>query len=119
MKCDSTISVHELLGSSIHTREVSSVLMRLVQNNPCNDVELDFSSVEYISRSFADQFHFDKMNCAIDLQKTIIVSNASESVINMLQAVAKSQISVNKRVEKVPVYKYSSQRQLENFLLSF
>lgn len=82
-------------------------------------MELDFSSVEYISRSFADQFHFDKMNCAINLQKTIIVANARETVVNMLQAVAKSQNASGRKLERVPVYKYSSQRQLEDFLLSF
>lgn len=119
MNCHSTIFVHELLGSSISTREASFVLMRLVESNPCNHVELDFSSVEYISRSFADQFHFHKNNCAVNLQKVIIVSNATNEVINMLQAVAKSQNTAIKKIDKIPVYKYSSQKQLENFLLSF
>lgn len=119
MNCHSTISVHELLGSSIHTREASSVLMNLVEKNPSNYSELDFSAVEYISRSFADQFLFDKMNCAKNLQKTIIISNAPEAVINMLQAVAKSQDAMSRKIEEVPVYKYSSQRQLDSFLLSF
>ena len=118
MNCHSTILVHEILGSSIHTREASSVLMHLVQEDPCNHVELDFSSVDYISRSFADQFHFDKINCAINSQKSIIVSNASDAVINMLQAVAKTQNAANKKSDKVPVYKYSTYGQLENFLLS-
>ncbi len=119
MNCHSTIHVHELLGSSIHTREASSVLMRLVETNLCDHVEFDFTSVVFISGSFADQFHFDKTSLAIDLQKNIIVSNASENVINMLQAVTRSQKAVNREIEKVPVYKYSSQHQLENFLLSF
>lgn len=119
MNCHSTISIHKLLGSSIHTREASFVLMQLVESNPCDHVELDFSSVEYISRSFADQFHFDKINCAANLQKVIIVSNAPDAVINMLQAVEKTQNTAIKKTDKVPVYKYSSQGQLENFLLSF
>lgn len=119
MNCHSIISVHELLGSSIHTREASSVLMHLVENDPYNDVELDFSQIEYISRSFADQFHVDKISLAMRLQKTIIVSNATDAVINMLQAVAKSQNAENRQIENIPVYKYSSQPQLENFFLSF
>lgn len=119
MNCHSTISIYELLGSSIHSREASSVLMNLVKDDPCDYVELDFSNVEHISRSFADQFHFDKMNCAFELKKTIIVSNASDSIISMLQAVAKTQKSSNRRKEVFPVYRYSSYQQLENFLLAF
>jgi hypothetical protein len=107
------------MGSSIHSREASAVLMQLVKEDPCDYVELDFSAVEHISRSFADQFHFDRINCAIELKKTIIVSNASESVINMLQAVAKTQNSINRKNRIVPVYRYSSYQQLENFLLTF
>ena len=119
MNCHSTILINELLGSSIHTREASSVLINLVQNDPCDHIELDFSAVDYISRAFADQFHVDKMNCASHLHKSIIVSNASDEVINMLQAVAKSQNTSNRKIQQVPIYKYSSYRQLEEFLLSF
>ncbi|HVZ55061.1 MAG TPA: hypothetical protein VG870_00260 [Chitinophagaceae bacterium] len=93
--------------------------MQLVQNDPCDHVELDFSSVDYISRSFADQFHIDKITCTVNQQKTIIVSNASDEIINMLQAVAKSKHIGNGRAEKVPVFKYSSYSQLEEFFLSF
>jgi hypothetical protein len=119
MNCHSTIRVYELFGSSIHTREVSSVLTRRVQNDPCDHIELDFSSVDYISRSFADQFLFDQIKLTNELQKTIIVANASEAVTKMLQIVAKSPNNNNRETEKVPVYKYSSQHQLENFLLGF
>ncbi len=119
MNCHSTISVHELLGSSIHTREASSVLMHLVQNDPCDHVELDFSFVEYISRSFADQFRLDKINCANNFKKTIIVSNVSNAVTNMLQVVAKSQNTSNRKIHQVSIYKYSSYKQLEDFLLGF
>jgi hypothetical protein len=119
MNCYSTIRVYELFGSSIHTREASSILMHRVQNDPCDHIELDFSSVDYISRSFADQFHFDQIKLTNELQKTIIIANASDAVTNMLQVIAKSENNINRKTEKVPVYKYSSQHQLENFLLGF
>ena len=120
MNQHSTILVHEILGSSIQTREASSVLMNRVKNNSSNNIEFDFTSVEYISRSFADQFYFDKNKYSTELQKNIIVSNVSDNIVKMLQAVAKSQNSVNRNlVSNVPVYKYSSYSQLESFLLSF
>ncbi len=119
MNCHSTIPVFELFGSSISTRESSPVLMELIKNDPCNHVELDFSSIDYISRSFADQFHLDKINYANEFGKTILVANASEEVIKMLQAVAKSHNSKDKkRTAKVPAYKYASYNELEGFLLS-
>lgn len=119
MNCNTIISVSELLSSSIHTREASSVLIKLVEQDPCDHIELDFTSVEYISRAFADQFHIDKINCAINYQKIIIVSNASEEVIAMFQLVAKTQSDRSRIVSTIPVYKYSSKLQFDNFLLSF
>lgn len=119
MDCNSVIPVKELLSSSIHTREASSVLMNLVEQDPCDHIELDFSSVEYISRAFADQFHVDKINFAINHKKTIIVSNATDEVISMLQVVAKTQTNRKNNFESIPVYKYSSKVEFDNFLLSF
>ena len=118
MNCTATISVFELIGALVHTREASNILMQLIEKDPCDFIELDFSNVEYISRSFADQFYFDKMNCAVKLKKNIIVSNANETVIHMLNAVSRTQNKKPGNLLKIPIYKYSSPTQLENFLLS-
>lgn len=118
MNCTSTISVFNLIGSSVHTRESSEILMHQIETDPCNFIEIDFSQVDYISRSFADQFYFDKMKCAIDLKKDVIVGNANESVVHMLNAVSRTQNKKRGYLLNIPVYKYSSQSELENFLLS-
>lgn len=118
MNCTTTISVFDLIGASVHTRESSKILMNLIEKDPCDFIEVDFSQVHYISRSFADQFYFDKMKCAIELKKNVIVSNANESVVHMLNAVAKTQNKKPNTFLNIPIYKYSSQNQLENFLLS-
>lgn len=118
MNCESTIQVAQFLGKTIHTRDASNQLLKLVADNPCQKVDLDFSEVEYISRSFADQFHADKIKLATEQQKTIIVTNANEEVINMLQAVARTQNKAYRGHTHLPVYKYSTWNQLENFLLS-
>lgn len=118
MNCTTTISVSELIGTSIHTREASAILMNLIAEDLCDYIELDFSNVEYISRSFSDQFYFDKSTCAKTMKKILVISNANETVSHMLNAVAKTQ---NKKLNpffNIPVFKYSSQSQLENFLLS-
>jgi hypothetical protein len=118
MNCTTTISVSELIGTSVHTREASNILMRLIEKDLCDYIELDFSDVEYISRSFADQFYSDKLNCVVELRKNIIVSNANEAVMHMLNAVAKTQNKKTNTFFNIPIYKYSTQSQLENFLLS-
>jgi len=118
MNCTTIISVSELIGTMVHTREASAILIRPIEKDLCDYIELDFSNVEYISRSFADQFYFDKLNCAVKLKKNIIVSNANEAVMQMLNAVAKTQCKKNSTFLNIPIYKYSSQSQLDNFLLS-
>jgi hypothetical protein len=119
MNCSSTIPVYELLGSSIHTREASSFLKQLVESNPCDHIELDFSHVDQISRAFADQLYFDKFNVVKNTHKTISISNASENVVNMFRAVEKSQNIVDRKVYNIPIYRYASHNQLQNFLLGF
>lgn len=118
MNCRTTIRVSDLLGVTIHTREASNELLKAVSEDCCKQVDLDFSDVEYISRSFADQFHADKIKLAVEQQKNIIVTNANEEVIKMLQAVARTQNKTYKEYSDIPVYKYSNWTQLENFLLS-
>ena len=118
MNYPTTISVFQSIGNSVHTRESSKILMNLIEQNQCDSIELDFSQVDYISRSFADQFYADKMNYTVKLKKNIIVSNANETVIHMLKAVAKTQNKKPNTFLNIPIYKYSSQSLLENFLLS-
>lgn len=118
MNCTSTISVFDLIGSSVHTREASDILMHQIETDPCNEIEIDFSQVDYISRSFADQFYVDKKKWATELKKDVIVSNANESIVHMLNTVSKTQNKKSDYRLNIPVYKYSSQSELENFLLS-
>ena len=50
--------------------------------------------------------------------KVIIVANAEEEVVKMLQTVANSKKISERTFNKVPVYKYSNYTQLEKFLLA-
>ena len=118
MICNSTISVYNLLGATLHTRQAATEILEAVIQNPCNHIELDFAEVEYVSRSFADQFHAEKLVIAGQYQKNIIVTNANEEIIKMLQAVARTQDKVFREYEEIPVYNYTNWKSLEIFLLS-
>lgn len=69
MNYTTTISVFKSIGSSVHTRESSKILMKVIEQNQCDSIKLDFPQVEYISRSFLDQFYADKMNFTVKLKK--------------------------------------------------
>ena len=118
MNCETTIRLVDLLGTTIHTREASNQLLKLVQENPCQKIELDFLNVSYISRSFADQLYADKTRLSNDLRKYLVITNANDEVISMLQAVERTQNKSRKQYVDSPVYKYSSWKQIEDYLLS-
>lgn len=119
MTCHSIIPVYDLFGSSINSRESSAVLIEIITHEPCDYIELDFSGVISISRAFADQFHIEKLHCLEKLHKKIIFINASDAILNMFHAVVKSHQGIRKKVNTVPIYKYSTIGQVEEYLLSF
>jgi hypothetical protein len=113
------IPVSSLIGHSLHTREAAQLLINCAANSPCNEVELDFDGVDFISRSFAHQFHFDKIEAAIKHSKVIIVTNASEPVLSMLQAVAKASEARQYKMCPTQVFKFTKRRQMERMILAF
>ena len=48
--------------------------MKLIEQNQCDSIEFDFTKVEYISGSFADQLYADKMNCALKTLRLLCLS---------------------------------------------
>ncbi|MFV0606009.1 MAG: hypothetical protein ACK5NK_09235 [Niabella sp.] len=117
MLCQTIIPVSEILSTNIHTRESSAILMHAIDNSFCEIIDLDFQDVTYISRSFADQFHFDKMQLVKCTAKKIFVINANDQVINMLQSVSKTQ---NKEIQlkETQIRSFSSFSSLKTYLLS-
>lgn len=109
--------VAQIFGSTLHAREAAKQLLQMVAESSCRQVELDFLDVQYISRSFADRFHADKMELTTVSQKAIVVVNATGSVVNMLQTVARTQNKSYRTASSLPVLKYTDRQQPENFLL--
>lgn len=82
------------------------------------EYELDFSNVEFISRSYADQFYKMKDDFEKRFNTRIHIINANEEVINMLHVVSKTQNLSERSFEKVPIYKFSKIDNLSDYLLS-
>jgi hypothetical protein len=83
-----------------------------------SDLELDFSNIEFISSSYADQFHKAKNDFENKHNSKIHILNANEKVIRMFQVVSKTQNSHERLFEKIPVYKFSKIDSLSDYLLS-
>jgi len=121
MEATNTISVSEVCGTKLITREAAVDLINSIDFSPCtmcNVFELDFSSVEFMSRSFADQLHKEKLRVHRDTRSEIIITNASREVADMLNSVAKTQSATIRTKEDIPVFRFSDAKVLTEYLLS-
>jgi anti-anti-sigma regulatory factor len=118
MKAVKKISVYESLGISLNTREAAAFLMKTVEKTQSLVVELDFSNVEFMSRSFADQFHKERSAWLETNNGVIAITNANEEIITILQIVSKTQDKRVREYSTIPVFKFSDKNILKNYLLS-
>lgn len=116
MESPLSISVREYFKTQgLHSREQAQELfdaiLNLVHYN--EEIWVDFSDIEFISRSFADELVHLKMNS--NKSNLINFCCASSEVKNMLESVEATQ--TNKRFEKkLPVHRFES---MENLLKYF
>ena len=119
MTCTHPILVSDYFNHhNLVTREYAILLIEKVTNTPCDVIELDFSGISFISRSFADQFHKEKMHLWEIGKKEIIVINAEPDVCEMLKTVSKTQDSKNRVFEPYPHLQFQSRRFLKEYLFS-
>lgn len=89
-----TINISQTLADTLDSRDEALKLFRMMKEmHPLStDVVLDFSGVEFMSRSFADQFHKEKLNWVEkNNQSTIVIENADAQIIDILKTVAQMQ----------------------------
>ena len=98
------------------TREAATAIMQSVKEHPCDVVNLDFAGIDFISRSFADQFHKEKMLLWENGEKEIIVLNAHNDVFQMFNAVANTQTSDNSAYKSFSRLNFESMRSLKEYL---
>lgn len=111
------IVVSEKAKNFLISREAVEILYAELKYSN-TELELDFSNVEFMSRSYADQFHKMKLDYELRNKVKVHIINANEEVINMLQVVSKTQNSSERTFDKVPVFKFSEPRMLTDYLLS-
>lgn len=118
MKKNLHIKVTDKLSELLNSREAATMLLDFVCKQKSNRVELDFSGVEFMSRSFADQFHKELNKLQNENLVTIELTNANEGIIRMLNSVARTQSASKRDFVKLPIFKYSNEDLLSDYLLS-
>jgi len=112
------INIKSLIGNTLDSRDEATHLFDLL-NSKCIDateVVLDFTFVDFMSRSFADQFHKEHMKWKQQNNISLSITNAPVQVIEILQAVAKTQRGKNGKVQDLPIYSFSKADQLSQYL---
>lgn len=119
MDCHVNIQVRALFNHhDLVTRETASALVARLADCLCDNIEADFEGVDFISRSFADQFHKEKIAIWETTGKKIEVVNANRDIISMLKSVSKTQQCKDRKVDKVQVAYMSSRKELKDLLFS-
>lgn len=118
MKAILNISVFEEIGHILNTREAAVQLTDLIRENPCEVIELDFTDVEFMSRSFADQFIKEELQLKAKFNIAIDIINANEEVINILNVVCNTQHKTKRGFSPIPVYKFSNPQLLSDYLFA-
>lgn len=104
--------------NNLVTREAASELINQLQSYQCTHINLDFSGITYISRSFADQFHKEKLKTWNTKNLEIVVVNAEEDVLNMLFTVAKTQEASSRAASSFSRLDLETRRSLKTYLYS-
>ena len=113
------INVAKEFDKILTSREVVSEIVNQIMNLHANQVELDFTDVEFISRSFADQFFKEKLKLMQELQILVEVRNANIEVSEMLKAVANTQNVSDRKNNSINFLQLKDLDALKNHLWDF
>jgi len=80
------IEIAEVLSPRLGFRDSAKDFFHMINQLPADTVEIDFTDVKFMSRSFAHEYIQEKKKS----RKIILESNVSENVYAMFQAVKKS-----------------------------
>ena len=80
-------------------------------------MDLDFSKVEFMSRSFADQFYKERA----DLRNkgvAVFLLNADEEINKILEAVGRTQDKKDRNFNDIKIVRFANINEASNFLCS-
>jgi hypothetical protein len=116
------VDVASIDGSTLNSRDEAVKLFNFLQVNYLSAVTvvLNFANVEFMSRSFADQFYQLKKNWELQKKSNIQLENPSKQINEILDAVSRSQYNRdNKRQEikrDITALHFTEMEEFEEYL---
>jgi anti-anti-sigma regulatory factor len=103
-----------LWGRVLYSREIATTLITTAAREAAAEIYLSFAGVEFVSRSFADQFYKEQQQ--LQGLKKIVIENSTPGVSTMLQTAAKTQ-QTSRLQQIIPAQAITSKKgQLEFFM---
>jgi hypothetical protein len=115
------IKILDFLNKTLDTRESASRLFSQIKSSHCNcsKLEIDFSGVEFMSRSFADQFHKERILFQRDNNCNISFKNADYQIIDILNAVANTQTDRKPFITNYQLYTFNDLKKMDNYIFAW
>lgn len=109
------IKIKDLYDTELYTRSKATELKDCV-NQEADEVELDFSDITFMSRSFADElYNVTESFCG----KTFIYLNRNDVIETMMTKVAEGRSRERKRGFTPPkILEFKDMKSLEEFLIA-
>lgn len=112
------IKILDLLPETLDTRESAIHLAEHIHAEYLNSqIELDFSGILFMSRSFADQFY--KEFYKADKEIELLIKNADVQVIEILNVVSRTQTRRQKKSAHYKILEYSNLQQLSDYTFAW
>ena len=83
-----TINIATIIAPVIHSRDAIELVRDAVENTDAESVNLDFTDVEFVSRSAAHALLVLKENLKQTKNKDLVFTNSNKDVNEMLRVVA-------------------------------
>lgn len=112
-----TILIQDLIGRDVLNRISAHDIFSAVYSYKENDVDLDFSGVQFTTRSFMDEF-YNELKKSSESGINVSVSNMSDDLRQMYLAVSRTQKSGTKEITLKPYSRPKTISDLEQIFSS-
>ena len=106
------VKIASIFPASISSRQSIALLQNAVSLSKNVKYVFDFNGIEFISRSFADEF----LKFATNETSEFEIKNANSTIIEMINAVKKTQEPIERHFNTIPILSYKRGAALNRLL---
>lgn len=113
-----TIDITQILSPDLKSRARVHDLDLFIRNSGEEDVVLDFSNVQFATRSFIDEFYNLFLKNSNGLPYHVQITNVPEDINTILETVSHTQTGVKVVPSHIPERRFRDVKELLQFLSS-